>query len=549
MNYVFIFRHLSAVCWMLGGFMLFSVPWALPAFGGNWQYEKSGTFGLFVSVGVCAGCALLLRYIGRKNGGTSSSDVFSKKDATAVVAFSWLFATVLGALPFLFSGTQRCEGIPMSVGDAVFESMSGFTTTGATVFAELERPDLLSRCVLFWRCSTHFLGGLGIMVLFVVLLGIGTGSKTLFRSEVASSKNSPKERIRQLARIVFRIFIALNAAQTVLLVLQGLTVYDALCHSFSTTATGGFSTFNAGAGHFAAHGYKYAAAVELTLVLFMFLGGTNFILLYYLFRGQPSKLFGDREWRTYTGIIAVSVLIVFAAGWVHSDFDIYGTSDKPVLSFSDGTSSAAKTAAAANLPPVHSFRVVLFQIVSIITTTGLCTDEFEKWSAVSCGVLVILMFIGGCSGSTSGGFKVFRMICLMKAVPQEIELSYRPNVVRPLLIGGAPVDKEMVHHVIVHFAVLTLAFLCGTFLILCFEPSSTWNVQHVAGDRKLVDTSAAAAACLNNVGAGFGIVGARQNYGIFSEGAKFVYAALMMLGRLELFTVLALCMPRFWNND
>lgn len=546
MNYSFVARRLSSICLLFGVFMLCTIPWSLPMFGGDWAHESDGVFGLFASFAVCLAAGLLLRFLGR---GVSES--YSKKEATAVVGLTWILATLLGALPYLFSGTERLEGVPMSVCDALFESQSGFSTTGATVFGELERSDLLPRCILFWRCTTHFLGGLGIMVLFVVLLGFGSGTKNIMRFEMTGiSKSSQSERLQQLVKIVFCLYAGMNLVLTLLLVAQGLSFYDAICHAFSTISTGGFSTFNASAGHFAVAGYRWSESIEWTLAFFMFLGGTNFILLYWFCIGKPGRLLGDTEWRTYVGVILAAVTIIFLSGWISNDFDNFGTADRPFYTSGAGVpDESGRTPVRESLPAVQAFRVTVFQVVSIITTTGFCTDEFEKWSGLSCCAVLILMFIGGCAGSTSGGFKVIRAVCLVKTLPHEIELSYRPNVVRPVLIGKFPIDKEVVRHVMVHFTLLVSIFVAGTFLVLIFEPISTWGEVPIAGDRKLIDTASAVASCLNNVGPGLGLIGARQNYGVFGEISKFLFTTLMMLGRLEMFVILSMFHPGFWRRN
>ena len=535
---------------MLGGFMLTGIPWALPALGGDWQYESKGVFGLLCSTFVCLAVSLIFWRLGR-----GMEEYFSKKDAIAVVGLSWILATLLGALPYLLAGACRAEGVPMNVFDALFETQSGFSTTGATVFSTVERPDLLPRCILFWRLSTHFLGGLGIMILFVVLLGYGTGTaadiKGVVRSEMTGpSRSSPSERIRYMARIVFTIYVFLNIIQTTLLYLQGLTLFDALCHSFSTVSTGGLSTFDASAGHFASHGYPHAATIEWTLITFMILGGTNFILLYWVFKRQPKKLYRDPEWRTYIGVIMIATTVIFISGTINRDFDNFGTSNLPSYVPPDTAADPTEIVAPqrTDLPAVTAFRVSVFQVVSILTTTGLCTDEYEKWSGLSCGIILLLMFLGGCAGSTSGGFKMIRFVCLMKALPQEIERAFRPNVVRPILVGGTPMDRDIVRQIMIHFVMLTTIFIVGTFLVLLLEPLSTWGTQPVAGDRKLIDTASAVASCLNNVGPGLGLIGARQNFGVFSEASKFIFTWLMMIGRLEMFVILSLFQPGFWRK-
>ncbi|GHT28277.1 potassium transporter [Planctomycetales bacterium] len=552
MNYSFVFRQLSACCLLLCASTALCLPWSSPLCGGNWHNEVKGFFGLLGSMGVCflfAVCFQQLSWFFGKNLNDTQRSFFAKKEAIAVVGLAWILATILGALPFLFSGVQRAEGVPMSICDALFESQSGFSTTGATVFKELERSDLLPRCIMFWRCITHFLGGLGIVVLFVILLGYGTGTKKMLRSESSGfSNNIPKFSIRQLAKTVFWIYVSMNVVQTAILVLLGVPLFDALCHSFSTVSTGGFSTFNAGAGHFAAHGYTFASVIEWTFIIFMFLGGTSFILLYYLFTGTPKHLLCDEEWRVYAGIIIITSAVIFISGLIHKDFDNYGTADIPVYSSNTAQAENGKKPALETIPWHKSFQTAVFQVVSLTTTTGLCTDEYEKWSGLSCGILLFLIFIGGCSGSTSGGFKIIRAICIGKALPQEIELTYRPNVVRILFINGKPIERDTVRQVFVHFAVLAAVFVIGVMLILAVEPSAAWGVNSVAGERKLIDASSAVLSCLINAGTGFGLIGARQHYGIFSDVSKFILTWLMLLGRLELFVVLAMFQPGFWKK-
>ena len=511
MNYPLVFGFLGTVCHILGVSMLFSLPWAHPVLGGEWDNERSGAIGLVVSMAICFMTGFLLRFLGR-----GASESFSRKEATAIVALSWILATILGMLPFLLSGTERMEGVPLSVCDALFESQSGFSTTGATIFGELERSDLLPRCILFWRSTTHFLGGLGIMVLFVALLGHGTFGKTMMRFEW-SGKSSPRERMQLLAKALFKIYVTLNILLTTALVLQGLTLFDALCHSFGTVATAGFSTFNASAGHFVDAGYSSAVGIEWTLMLFMFIGGTNFVLLYWFALRKPERLFRNTEWRVYLGIIFVATILIICSG----------INDNPTET------------------PI---RTVLFHVVALATTTGYVTAEYEKWNGFACGVFLLLMFIGGCAGSTAGGFKVLRAVSIWKLLPQEIEKAYRPNVVRPLLLDGTPMEKDVIQRILVHLSVMAAVFVTATLFILAFEPATAWGTPRVGGDRKLIDSASAVVSCMNNVGPGLGLVGARQNFGNFSEPAKFLFAWLMMLGRLEFFVVLSLFHRGFWSG-
>jgi len=243
MNLTLLCKLLGLVAVLLGGTMAFSLPWALE----NWEVERHGFFGLLGAMAVCFVVAGVLRFIGRREHGQ-----LFRKEAMAVVGLSWILATVLGALPFVFSGTCRAPGVPMTPVDAMFEAQSGFSTTGATVLTELEDPTVVPRCILFWRSSTHLLGGLGIIVLFVAILGQGSAGKALMRAEMPGpSQSTPQARMQHTAWVLFVIYACLNVVLTLFLLLEGLSLFDSLCHAFGTMATGGFSTYNASVGHFA----------------------------------------------------------------------------------------------------------------------------------------------------------------------------------------------------------------------------------------------------------------------------------------------------------
>ena len=275
---------------------------------------------------MCLAVGVSLWRLGRGAGGQ-----LFRKEAMAVVALSWIMATVLGGLPYWFSGTLRAPRTPMSLVDAMFESQSGFSTTGATVLAELEDPEMVPRCILFWRSSTHYLGGLGIIVLFVAILGQGSAGKALMRAEMPGpSHSSPQARTQHTAWVLFLIYNGLNAALVLALWMQRVPLFDAICHAFGAIATGGFSTYNASVGHFATDPRLNSVIIELTIVVFMIVAGTNFMLLYWLLVRKPGKLFRDVEWRTYLAILAGATLLVLVAGLVHGDFDRYGTSEAAI---------------------------------------------------------------------------------------------------------------------------------------------------------------------------------------------------------------------------
>lgn len=416
------------------------------------------------------------------------------------------------------SNNFRILWLRMSFVDSLFESQSGFSTTGATVISDLEDPRLVPHCILFWRSSTHFLGGLGIIVLFVAILGRGSAGKALMRNEVPGpSQESAEARMQHTARVFAMIYVVLTITLAALLKVFGLSWFDALCHSFGTLATGGFSTYNASLGHFD------SALIDGVTVVFMILAGMNFTLLYFLFRGMPSAMVKDPEWRTYIGIIAAATCTIVLLGFSLGEFtDVSG---QPSW--------------------FASLRYGLFQVVSIMTTTGYGTHDFEEWNSLSRCILFLLMFVGGCAGSTGGGIKVVRWLLLTKILGLELERAHHPRVIRTLRMGQRSIDDDALpKNILVYFCVIGVIFAVSWLIVVGIEPEATWAGQQ---GHKLVDSASAVAATLNNIGPGFGTVGPTQNYGHFSVMSKLLFTLLMMLGRVEVFAILVLLMPSFWR--
>lgn len=623
MNFRLLSKLLGILSLLIGLFMLFSLAWANPrlgfrtdsaieAAGFEWQAFRGMIFAALISTAT----GLFFLYMGR-----AAKGKLFRKEAMAVVGLSWLLATILGALPFVFSETYRGPSIRMletesyvlvvaprwkvwqswnlfettseenrvlrsivdtsargltrqefraiaevanpvevfgelqrrqpfekwlvapgqnpsapadrasnfrlnwyrmGLIDSMFESQSGFSTTGATVLSDLEDSHLVPHCILFWRASTHFLGGLGIIVLFVVILGQGSAGKALMRAEVPGpTQDNTTARTQHTAWLFAGMYIALNAFLAVIYFFLGMTVFDALCHSFATTATGGFSTYNASLGHFESVPGISGAAVEYVTILFMILAGTNFTLLALCVFAQPKKLIADVEWRTYIAIISVSTLLVVVVGLAsgHKDFATLAS----------------------------SLRYGLFQVVSVITTTGYGTSDFNSWTHFSRGLLLVLMFVGGCAGSTGGGMKVIRHVLFVKILGIEIEQAFRPKVVRLLKLAGKPVeDENLQHSILVYFALIAMLFVSGFLFIVCFEPDLTWGMD---SSNKLIDSASSIASTLNNIGPGLGTVGATENYGHFSLLSKSVFILMMMLGRLEIFPIIVLMSVRFWRDQ
>ena len=430
----------------------------------------------------------------------------------------------------------RVTWIQMGFGDAIFESQSGFSTTGATVISKLEDHGFVPHCILFWRSTTHFLGGLGIIVLFVVLLGGSSAGKALMRAEMPGpTKEGNTPRMQHAAWRFGSLYIALNTTLTILLLFE-MNLFDALCHAFGTMATGGFSTYDTSVGAF------NSAYVDYVITFFMVLAGTNFALLYLLvilkagnesrfvrWKTQIRQVLKDTELRVYLGIIGMVTFLVMLYGLSYGDWDV--------------PNDTADTTIFEKLS--RSLRYGLFQVVAIITTTGFGTHDFNEWNQFGRALLLGLMFIGGCAGSTGGGMKVIRHILFVKILRQEAEHLYHPNVVMPLKLGGETFDdKEMRRGILAYFGFVAILFMTTWLLLMAVEPDTTWHQDDLSN--KIVDNASAVIATLNNIGPGLGIVGATSNYGAYSPFSKLIFTWLMMLGRLEIFSILILFSPAFW---
>ncbi|QDU46794.1 Trk system potassium uptake protein TrkG [Symmachiella dynata] len=540
MNWLLLCRMLGLLAMLVGGSMVFSLPWAFPEFGQTTEFEYRGFWGLISAIAVSLGVGGTLSFLGRKEHGT-----ILRKEALAIVGLGWILAGLLGALPYLFSGTMRDAETPMSIPDAVFESVSGFTTTGASVLTELEDPAEIPRCIMFWRCFTNWLGGMGIIVLFVAILGqLGAAGKALMRREVPGPiSESVRPRVREQAIVMWVIYVVLSAILVGILQLEGMSgvqkmdIYNSLCHTFATMATGGFSTLNGSVGGF------NSPLIEYTIIVFMIAAGTNFTLFYLvtLHRRNPlygegwwgrfKPLFSDVEFRAYLTIIFVATIILtMDLLWIEHYQSV-----------------------------LDAFRNASFQVVSIMTTTGFGTDDFDRWSEFSKGLLLLLMFVGGCAGSTGGGLKVIRFVLFAKIMRLEIEQAFRPNVVRPLRIAGVTLDNSLRHDVLVYFCLILTIYIGSWMLLAAIETDDQWRdttltVEEMADEHrphraeKLLDCASAVAATLNNIGPGVGVVGPTENYAAFSGAGKLLLTVCMLLGRLELFAILVLFVPSFWKS-
>jgi trk system potassium uptake protein TrkH len=383
---------------------------------------------------------------------------------------------------------------------ALFEAASGFTTTGATVFTDIEAQ---GRGILFWRSFTQWLGGMGIIVLFVALLPeVGPGARFLYKLEVPGpTAEALRPRIHDTAVVLWRIYLGMTLAQTALLMVAGLGLYDALTHTFSTLSTGGFSPRNGSVAEFA------SPWVHLIIIVFMILAGGNFSLYYGLRRRRGWNLLRDTEFRLYLAILGAVTAVVAIDLLAHGTYPLGG----------------------------RLLLDSLFQVTSILTTTGFATADFATWPPLARMLLVALMFVGGCAGSTSGSMKVMRMVVGLKSAFREVRLNFSPSTVAAVFVGGKAVPEGVVRSVAGFFILYLTSWGLGTVLLSLDGPS-------------LVTAATAAAATLGNVGPGLEAVGPVENFAFFGERDKLVMVLLMWLGRLELYSVLALFGVSFWRR-
>jgi trk system potassium uptake protein TrkH len=425
--------------------------------------------------------------------GFKSQKELSVREGFAVVTFGWVLYAVFGALPYVFSGS-----IPSFL-DACFETMSGFTTTGATILAEIET---LPKSILLWRALTQWMGGMGFIVLSLAILPmLGVGGMQLFKAEVPGpTADRLKPRIQDTAKLLWGVYVFLTAAEGILLMIGGMPFYDAICHAFATMATGGFSVRNASVG---AYGSAY---IDWVITFFMFIGGVNFFLHYYALRGRVREYFSNQEFLFYLFITvgATGVLVILNQGTVYTSI-------------------------------VDNLRYSAFQATSILTTTGFGTADYEGWPVLAQYLLVSLMFIGGCAGSTGGGMKVVRILLLLKHAQVQLFRVIHPRAVRLVKLGDTPVDRDVMQAILGFFALFMTVFVMASFLM-------------AAAGMDIISAGASVIATLCNIGPGLGSVGPVDNYSHIAPFGKSVLIFCMLMGRLELFTVMVLCLPSFWRK-
>ena len=436
---------------------------------------------------------------------TGHKKEIKKREGYIVVSFGWIFMSLSGMLPYLFSGTTT------SVVNAFFETMSGYTTTGASILDDIEA---VPQGILFWRSMTHWIGGMGIIVLAIAILPLlGIGGMQLFAAEAPGpSADKLHPRITDTAKRLWFIYVGYTFAETLLLSLAGMSFFDAINHSMATVSTGGFSTKNASMAH-----WNDNPLIQYIVILFMFLAGTNFILSYFAFKGKVQKVIRDDEFKYY---FFLTILFAIIAALV-----VFFRANVPQSTYHPMVLGESESA----------FRHALFQVVSVITTTGFVTADFTNWTPFLKVFFFGLMFLGGSAGSTSGGVKVVRHIVMIKNGLLEFKRTLHPRAIIPVRYNKKSISENIVYNVLGFFILYMLLFIIGALVLgimgIDFETA-------IGGS----------ASSLGNVGPAFGQLNPLANFNSLPTFGKWWCCFLMLLGRLELFTVLILFSPTFWKR-
>lgn len=481
MNYKIIFKVLGYLLLIIAAGML--APFLIATFVG-----QSDAIPFAISIVVTSITGYLLTKIPALN------TKIKAKEGLTIVTLGWVFASIFGALPFYLSGS-----IPSFV-DAFFETVSGFTTTGATIINDIE---VLPMGILFWRSFTHWIGGMGILVVAVAVLPLmGSGGFHVFKAESPgpiADKIVP--RIKDTAKILYTSYIIISLVEFVLLMFGGMTVFESAVHTFGTLGTGGFSTRNASIGGF------NSSYITIVISIFMIMSGTNFSLYYDLYKGKWRDVIKNSELKLYLSIIGVSVLLITVNMNSHLYHNLF-----------------------------EAFKHALFQVSSIVTTTGYTTFDYEQWTTFSKGILFMLMFVGGSAGSTGGSIKVVRILALIKLIKRELTKILHPRAVVAVKFGDKPLSEDTLLNISSFFMLYMMIFIFGSIII---------SLEGIG----FMGATSAVAATLGNIGPGFEFVGPTNTYSDFSDASKLLLSFFMLLGRLELFTVIALLTPKFWKTE
>jgi len=491
MNFTIIFRLLSIVIGALA--CAFAVSLGIALIHDRPANDAIAVDGFVVSTLVAGTLAVSLYALGR--GGQNR---LFRREAMIVIGLGWIISSIVGAIPYFLILPD------ITLGGAVFESASGLTTTGASVLTNLET---LPKSLLFWRSTSQWFGGLGVVVFFVAILAsLGAGAKVLFtRESSATSAELDATRVQSGIRRLLLFYLALSVVCTVVFWLAGMNWFDAVNHMMTTLSTGGFSTRSNSIADF------HSPLIEWLVVLFMVIGGTSFIVLIKALRGDLAAIMRSTEVKAYFFIILVATALVV------------------VFRYVEGTPIEASQ---------HTvIRSAAFQVVSIMTTTGFATEDFDLWLPATHVILLVLMAVGGCSGSTAGGLKVIRIAIAWRVIVRAVERSFRIRLVRPLYANREPLDETTIESIVVYTVLATFVIGISILIVAFMEPSMS-----------LEGTISATAASFFNIGPGFAEVGPTRNFAFLDETTQLFLSLVMILGRLELYAVLALFMPSLWRK-
>src|SRR5574344_668408 len=482
-NYKIVSKILGLLLFIESGLLLLCLIMAL-------AYQEDDIMAFLITIGLTAGVGFVCLFAG-----SNAENNLSRRDAYLIVSLTWVIFSIFGMLPFLISGYLT------SVADAFLETMSGFTTTGATVINDVSK---LPHGLLFWRSLTHWIGGLGIVFFTIAILpSFVTGDVRLFAAEATGpTHNKLQPRISSTAKWIWMVYLFLTIGCTVSLMLAGMNWFDSINHSFATTATGGFSTNSD-----SIRGY-HSPAIEYIEIIFMFLSGVNFTLIYLsLIKGKVKQLFKSSEFKFYLFIVLLSsAFIAFML----------------VLERSYGIE--------------HAIRSALFQVVSLITTTGFYSDDLGLWPHVTWVVLCICMYIGSCAGSTCGGLKCIRAVMLIKITKNEFKHILHPNAILPVRVEGSIITHSVQTTLLAFFTTFTLLILISSMAMIC---------MHV----NYLNAITVSLSSISNVGPAIGTqIGPTQSWSALPDAAKWISSALMLIGRLEIFSVMVLFTRSFWKD-
>lgn len=454
-------------------------------------YDEGDAMSFLLSILITAGTGGLLFYFTRND-----RNEVGKRESYLIVTSIWFFFTLFGMLPFCLMPN------PLSIADAFFETVSGLTTTGASIVPDVEA---LPHGILFWRSFTQFIGGMGIILLTIAILPIlnHQGGLILFNSEVTGiSHEKLKPKIGETSKKLWSVYVSLITTLTLLLCLGPMTPFDAICHAFGAMATGGFSTKQASLNHWD------SAYVDYVITIFTFIAGINFALVYRAITGDVKRLFSNEETRWYTFIVVGATLVVTAGLYV------------------TGQNSSLE----------ETLRVSLAQVVTVITSTGYTIGDYVAWGPFFTTVFLLLMFFGACAGSTCGGAKIDRLVVLAKNTRNEFYRVIHPNAILPVRVNGKAISHEVVSKILAFILVYVMVLIAGSTILTALGLS----IEEAFGSTL---------SCLSNIGPGAGATGPTGNYAFIPDVGKWLLSFIMLIGRLELFTVLILFTRYFWKNS